>query len=194
MSIEIGFGDFYNSGGKHKTKVNGVKTNNYVVWRGMIRRCYKAEMQEKHPTYIGCSVCEEWHDFQVFAEWVENQEYGSCGYQLDKDILVAGNKIYGPDTCCFVPRDLNMLLIDSGASRGKHPQGVSFKKDVSRFHAGLRMYGRYRHIGYYGCAEKAHQAYKSAKERYVKNRALSWANKIDWNVFVALMNWQLAED
>lgn len=193
MNTEKNSSDFYNSGGKHKTRINGVKTKNYVVWRAMIRRCYKPEMQKRHPTYIGCSICDEWQDFQVFAEWSENQKHSNCGYQLDKDILVNGNKLYSPDTCCFVPRDLNMLLIDSGASRGEHPQGVSFKKDVGRFYAGLRMYGKYKHIGYYECAEKAYQAYKEAKERHVKNVAIEWANRIEWNVFVALMNWRLAE-
>lgn len=191
MSIKKGSGGFYNSGGKYKTRIKGVKTHSYAVWRGMIRRCYKEEMQDKHPTYIGCFVCDEWHDFQVFAEWVDNQKYGSCGYQLDKDILVSGNRVYSPEACCFIPSELNTLLIDSGASRGDYPQGVSLRKDVNKFQAGLRMGGKLRHIGYFKCPQEAHQAYKSAKERYVKNRALSWANKIDWDVFVSFMNWQL---
>lgn len=194
MSLKKDSGGFYNSGGKHKTRVNGVKTNAYAVWRGMIRICYKEEMQDKHPTYVGCYVCDEWHDFQAFAGWIESQKYGNCGYQLDKDILITGNKIYSPDTCCFVPRELNMLLIDSGASRGHYPQGVSLKKENGKFQAGLRVNGKTRHIGYFDCPNKAHQTYKTAKERYVKNKALEWANRIEWNVFLALMNWQLIAD
>ena len=32
---------------------------------------------------------------------------------LDKDILIKGNKLYSPNTCCFVPKRLNILFVNT---------------------------------------------------------------------------------
>lgn len=72
-------------------------------WSGMLERCYSEKLHKKHPAYIECEVCEEWQDFQCFAEWFE-QNHPTDGrvYHLDKDIMIDGNKIYSPSTCKFV--------------------------------------------------------------------------------------------
>lgn len=92
--------------GCYKSKRGNTMTKMYQVWHDMLRRCYSAEYQENQPTYIGCSVCDDWHNFQVFGEWFEDNYIS--GYHLDKDSLVKGNKVYSPDTCAFIPREENM--------------------------------------------------------------------------------------
>lgn len=72
----------------------------YVTWVNMIKRCYDVITQRISPTYIGCTVCDEWHNFQNFAVWYDKNYVKGC--QLDKDIKVKGNKVYGPLTCSFV--------------------------------------------------------------------------------------------
>ena len=91
--------------GKHRTHVKGKATKPYRLWRGVLQRCYSENNLEKHPTYRGCSVVEEWHNFQNFAEWFEENYIE--GYHLDKDIKVKGNKVYGPSTCLFVTPKAN---------------------------------------------------------------------------------------
>ena len=76
------------------------------VWSDMLRRCYNAEQQRAQPTYKGCSVVKEWHNFQTFAKWFDKHYIED--YELDKDIRVKGNKIYGPDTCMFVTQVENI--------------------------------------------------------------------------------------
>jgi hypothetical protein len=72
-------------------------------WRNMLTRCYDDKYQSKNPTYKGCSVCPEWHNFQNFAEWYERERPDDGNeYHLDKDKLVHGNKIYGPDFCSIL--------------------------------------------------------------------------------------------
>lgn len=80
----------------------------YETWRGVIRRCCSDSFKNKNPTYKDCTVCEEWKFFSNFKAWMEKQDWQ--GKQLDKDLLVYGNKIYGPEFCCFVDREVNTFF------------------------------------------------------------------------------------
>ena len=122
------YGVATNSGGKYKSRVDVKMAKPYVTWKNMLQRAYCQKYQAKQPTYIGCSVSDEWLDYQVFAEWFCEQEYSDIGYDLDKDLLVAGNKVYSPEACSFIPRELNSILTDCKAARTNLPQGVSFDK------------------------------------------------------------------
>lgn len=93
--------------GAFKSSINKVKTRAYVAWNNMITRCYDLEYQKTHTSYIGCSVCEEWHNFQNFALWHEKNYID--GYHLDKDIIAKGNRVYSPQTCMFVSRKDNNI-------------------------------------------------------------------------------------
>jgi hypothetical protein len=95
--------------GKYKSKENGKHTKTYEAWKSMLTRCYSPHYQSRHQTYKGCSVAKEWHNYQCFAEWYENN-YPKDGkdYHLDKDHLVKGNKIYSPNTCCFLTPQQNV--------------------------------------------------------------------------------------
>lgn len=191
---KLKYGIGRNSKGKYRATINNKGTIAYNIWGSMFKRCYCPKFQKKYPTYIGCKVSSEWHDFQDFAYWYYSQPNKDTGYHLDKDLLFPGNKVYSPDTCCLVPIEINNLLLDRASCRGDHPRGVSFNKVVMRFDAKLRISGKTVNLGYFDCPQEAHQAYKKAKERYVKNKALDWANRIEWNVFLTLMNWQLETD
>lgn len=79
----------------------------YQKWKNMLERCYSELYQKKRPTYIGCTVCDEWHNFQNFAEWYYKNK--TDGYDLDKDIKISGNKTYSPDTCLFVTKRENTV-------------------------------------------------------------------------------------
>ena len=180
----------FNSKGEYKTYLNGKRA--YTTWYNMIRRCYDPEYHEKRPTYLDCHVCDEWLDYQCFAQWYENQTYNHKGYEIDKDLLMPKNKIYSPETCCFVPSQLNSLLVDCGSVRGEYPQGVSFDRIAKGFQAHINFNGKRKKLGCFDDPKEAYQVYKAAKERHVKNEALKWANSIQWEVFVALMNWELS--
>lgn len=186
------YGVGYNSKGGYKTSINGKPTKAYRTWNSMMRRCYDLKSHDSQPAYSKYSVAECWHDYQVFADWFYRHPYSDMNYELDKDILFSGNKIYSPSTCCFLPRQLNGLLTDSAAVRGKHPQGVCFSKSRGVYLSRLRVNGKLRGLGSFSCPNEAYQIYKTAKERHVKNKALEWANRIEWNAFNALMKWSLS--
>ena len=109
----------YIGGNRHKTAgKGGIHTIKYSYWANMIKRCYCNNYQEQYPTYKGCYVCDEWHNFQVFADWFEvNYPSGFDGYHIDKDILIKGNKVYGPDTCKIVSPSENVSHSNTARSK-----------------------------------------------------------------------------
>lgn len=142
----------------------------YITWYSMLRRCYDSKTQIKYTTYIGCTVCEEWLIFSNFKKWMENQDFE--GKQLDKDILIRGNKVYSPDSCIFVTDNINSLFVKSDASRGKYKIGVCFNKHDSKFIAQCQVNGKKKHIGCYLTEEEAYQAYVSFKTAHIHSIAL----------------------
>lgn len=181
----------YNSKRKHKTQENGKRTVAYTSWKNMVSRCYNAALQARHPTYIGCTLSSEWLDFQNFADWFYSQKNNGVGYDLDKDILFAGNKVYSPDTCRLVPHEINCILSSNPTIRGDLPQGVNFNKKVGRYYAQIKMRGSNKTIGVFDCPYEAYEAYKIRKEGHVRQRALYYKNKMDNDIFDALMKWEL---
>lgn len=117
--------------GDYRAKVDGKPTKEYATWNSMFNRCYCPKSQKNRPTYIGCSVDERWHNFQVFAKWM-NEQHREDDWHLDKDLISNGNKIYSPETCRFIPSQLNTLLSDCGRVRGELPQGVSKHRENIR--------------------------------------------------------------
>lgn len=182
-----------NSGGRYKTGTGGKMTKPYVTWYNMLKRAYCPKGHAKQPTYLGCSVTEGWLEYQNFAQWFEAHEYSNRGYELDKDLLIPGNKIYAPDRCAFVPSQLNSLLNDSNAARGKFLQGVSFDKQRSKFAANMVIDGRQKNLGRFDNEIEAYLAYKKAKEANVKRMANHWRDDIADEVYHALMRWQLED-
>ena len=152
----------------YKVTENGVKTRAYSVWDNMHQRCYNPRVQEKKPTYVGCTVSEPWHDFQCFAAWYYEQKGHDNipAFQLDKDILKPDNKIYSEETCVLVPHEINLLLLNRSNDRGDLPIGVT--EEGKKFRARLRVSGKSVHLGTFSDPYVAFMAYKQAKENHIK--------------------------
>ena len=102
----------------------------YERWRVMIKRCYQKAYQERCQTYVGVTVCKEWHYFMTFRKWMIVQDLE--GKDLDKDILIPNNKIYSPKTCCFVSCELN-LTMSYPKQKDSFPVGVSIIKKTGKY-------------------------------------------------------------
>lgn len=144
----------------------------YRTWLQMLTRCYDVKYHQKCPTYMGCEVCDEWKTFSNFMKWFDENYIE--GYSLDKDILIKGNKIYSPETCCFVPNEINALLIKHDGKRGKYPIGIT--KRGNKFCARVNLYSHAKWIGTFDNIEDAFIAYKKEKERYLQEIADKYFN------------------
>jgi hypothetical protein len=182
------FGVGYFGYGDHISSDKGNTNKQYRTWYNLLLRCYSEKTQEKQPTYKGCSVVEEWHNFQNFAQWFENNYID--GWQLDKDILIKGNKVYSPEACCFVPQEINTLFIKNNINRGSCPIGVV--KEGNKYKAYLKIgNGIQKYLGLYKTIEEAFQAYKEAKEIYIKEIANKWKSLILDEVYQAMCAYQV---
>lgn len=95
--------------GPHKAHHKGADTKMYQTWRAMLRRCYYRASKHHQPSYEGVTVCDEWKNYQTFAQWyVDNHPGDGLKYELDKDIIDPDAREYGPRTCQFVTQRENL--------------------------------------------------------------------------------------
>jgi hypothetical protein len=149
---------------------------------------------EKLPSYEGVEMSENFKFYSYFKEWCNKQiGFGNEGWHLDKDILVKGNKIYSEETCCFVPAEINTLILRADRIRGKYPIGVyhDTSKVHKRFSARVSKGGKYKRFGSYLTPEEAFYVYKKEKESHIQEIANKWKEQIDPRVYEALMNWTI---
>lgn len=132
---------------------------------------------------------EEWKLFSEFRKWFDNHYIE--GWSLDKDILVKGNKVYGPKTCCFVPNEINTFFTKRQNDRGKFVIGVVNKRN-NKYISSISINGHIKHLGCFETEEEAFDAYKEAKEGQAKKLADKYKTQLDPRVYEALYNYNVA--
>lgn len=186
------FGIGYLGEGKYKTTINRKSTPQYASWKSMLMRCYDKNFQQVNSSYKVCTVCDEWHNFQNFAKWYDNNYYEVKGQimNLDKDIIMKNNKLYSPETCVFVPKPINNMFTKSIATRGQLPVGVFFNKNLSKMYfSQCSNRGEQITIGYFDTLVDAFQAYKEYKEKLIKDIAKEYQDQIPTILYNGLMNY-----
>lgn len=185
--------------GDTELKVNGQYLKEYMIWKGVLRRCYSEYCHNTQPTYAECSMSKNFQYFPYFMEWCSKQigfdskDENDRSFALDKDILVKGNKIYSEDTCCFVPYEINNSFLKRGNKRGESLIGVykskdGFKAQLSRGKS-IQIF-----LGYFSTEIEAFNVYKQAKEAHIKSLANKWRDQIDPRVYNTLMNYEVNID
>ena len=181
------------TGTKYSITISGVKTREYNLWQSMLRRCYSDCSKKQRPTYEGCEVSDNFKYYEYFYEWCHEQiGFSADGFDLDKDLLIKGNKVYSESTCVFIPKEINSLLVKREASRGEHLIGVCWDKTANAFKAQVnKNKGKPKWLGSFKTEIEAFNAYKTAKESFVKEQANKWKSQIDIRAYEALMKYQV---
>ena len=165
-------------------------TKQYNLWSSMLHRCYDPKKHARSPTYVGCSVSDNFKNYSYFYDWCHAQiGFGMDGWDLDKDILIDNNKIYSEDLCVFVPKDINTFFNDCGSAMRELTLGAGFDKRTGKYRARCMSSGKQKFLGRFTTPEAAHAAYKQFKENLCKELANKWRGKIDERVYNAMMVW-----
>lgn len=177
--------------GIHKGSREEVENKKYGTWHSFIQRSYCPKLHKRNPSYKDVTVCKEWHNFQNFGEWFEENYNPETmqDWEFDKDILVKGSRVYSPETCAFVPREINLLFTKNKERRGDFPIGVFLSN--GRFRASARVDGVTKYFGSYDTPEEAFLASKKGKEDYIKQKADEWKDLISPRVYQAMYNYQV---
>lgn len=176
----------------YPTRENGILLKEYALWSAMIRRCYAEKALALKPTYADCIVSENFKSYSYFYEWCQDQiGFGIDGWDLDKDILKKGNKVYSEDMCVFLPSCLNTINLSVKAKRGKYPLGITYKKDKGIYVATMQADGKKVHCGSSVDMLKAFDIYKKAKEKHIKIKANQYRGYIDHRAYDALMEYKV---
>lgn len=163
-------------------------------WSDMLHRVYdESRFAWKMYGGRGVQVTPEWHNFQSFAAWITKQPYYCVdGYELDKDILKPELKLYSPESCCLVPREVNIAMLVPMKPVGDLPLGVARTSNTpNAFRARVSKNGKLVNIGVFPTSDLAYQAYKTERERYVHSLADTYAGQMDERVCEKLKTWRL---
>ena len=171
----------------------------YHKWKAMLERCTaEAEkLRYSEKSYKDCLVCEEWLNFQKFAEWFYSELYDIDGEPIciDKDILYHDNQLYSPSTCLLVPQRINLLFIKEKARRGNTIIGSYYHKDRGKYLCSLSTSenGKKEKIflGFFDNEIDAFYVYKYAKEKYIKELADRYKYIIPKKVYDALYQYEV---
>ncbi len=186
---------------EYSTKVDGKMAREYRLWTDMLLRCTE-KFWIKRPTYIGTTCSENFKSYTYFYEWCQTQvgfkskDENGKSWNLDKDLLVKGNKLYSEDTCVFVPLRLNMILVKRDKLRGVLPVGVSWSKKRLAYIAACNVEEggkrKSKNLGGFSSPYEAFQAYKNCKEVCIKQAAEQYAYQIDSRAYNALLNYEVS--
>ena len=182
--------------GKYPRTIDGKQSPTYKRWLGLFTRCYGLE-DNHNTTYKDCEVCNEWWNFQFYAQWEEENYYEVPGQtmHIEKDFIVKGNKIYSPQYCVFCPININSIITDNGARRGKYTIGVGYKEDSGHYYARVQDgHGNSHWLGTFLTEQEAFKTYKYYKEFYIKQLADEYKHIIPKVLYDAMMNYIVEEN
>ena len=170
-----------------------IKTKEYVMWQKMIGRCFDIGVKTKQPSYLDVTCCDDWVVLSKFLSDIKSIEnfdriYDDVAWEFDKDLLVKGNKIYSFEKCCFVPPEINKILVTRKSERGSYPLGVSKIKGTNKYRSQISINGKNKHLGRFSCKDDAFNAYRNEKLNLICILANKWKSDISNDVYNALIN------
>lgn len=157
--------DVANINGKRKRK-NVWTCPYYADWLEIIRRALSVKEKIRNPTYESVSISDEWKYLSNFIEWVDsqpNKDWQNC--HLDKDLL-SKDKIYSPETCCYLPQKINKFINEKPNKRGLMLIGVTLnvKSSVNPYIARCRDFTKNgKYLGVFPTEMDAHLKWQAHK-------------------------------
>ena len=168
------------------TRTNLTRSKLANIYWNMWNRCYLESYLEKNPKYRGCTICDDWlNDRESFYDWIAENYYIIEDEQidLDKDILVKGNRIYSPDTCIFTPHVINTYFEKITRS----PQ----KTNNGKYSMEITVNGKRINLGTFDTEEEAKLEYIKHKQAAILAKADEYKGRIPKKLYDAMVNYQI---
>lgn len=160
----------------------------YKAWINMLQRCY-VDMKGKYAAYYGIvKVCEEWLNFQNFAEWYESHYYDIPNERLhiDKDIKSSKCKLYSPDTCILIPQSINEVVRDNY----RKSKDFDLPVTIRRGNNGYQVSFRGEKFGEYNTVDECLEKYNEKKINYIKELVEGYGDLLPKEVAETLLQWK----
>ncbi len=149
----------------------------YSLWRSTHVRCYSG----RYSTYNGCTVSKRWQCYQLFCQDIlKYKNWNTKEYQLDKDLKVIGNTVYGRKYCSFVPRVVNNFIRYYKPRRNGLPQGVY--KFGNSYESHVEYKRKVTHLGTFSTIKEAEKAYLNGKVRIARRIIKEYGEDMDKDV------------
>lgn len=110
--------------------------------------------------YGDVTIDPRWDTLEGFREWFLAQPGHEDVWAIDKDLLVRGNRVYGPDTCALIPGWINNAI--ATRPRGALPRGVQYRSR-NRVMASISRGSSMIRLGTFEDPMEAHHAWQLAK-------------------------------
>lgn len=147
-------------------------------WREMIR------LVSKHPDKH--SICEEWKNYSLFAQWAVESGLYVEGWVINKDILKGRSKEFSPSTVCFVPKEISKVVSCGECSITGRMKGIF--KNNRLYHVNVIIEGK-RISKYFKVLEEAEKFLKDQKRKHLKQLIEKYRDKIPAIVLGHLEKW-----
>lgn len=159
----------------------------YRKWANMMQRCYSEATHKIKPYYRDSRAHEEWWNFSNFREWYRENIIEGRKFDLDKDILVQGNNIYGSDTCSLVTHYANTIFQHRGIETNIVKSNIKGKFDAS-----VSILGKTKEVGSFDTYEEAEKQLLLFRKETITKYANKNRNKVPYKVYEAMIKWEVA--
>jgi len=184
--------------GNYPTIKNGQADKVYALWLNMLTRTYNSKFHKFNPRYEDCEIDPVWLNYSTFYEDVQRMcphfYDEDVQYELDKDLLHKGNRVYGPNTCCFLPGELNTILLQATSARGEYPVGVTLytQSSINPYRATISRSGagKPKLVKGFPTIEEAFVWYCAQKKVYLLERVEYWRKYLTKDAYMALLRWE----
>lgn len=163
----------------------------YGIWLSMKGRCYSSN----NPAYIDCSICNQWlTGFETFRSWYLDNLYDCNGemLEIDKDLFSKGEKIYSPETCCLLPKRINLLISFKKSKKSGLPAGVNQGASgsyIATLHRGSGHLSKS-----FKSLDEAFDYYRTNKERHIREAAELYKIYLPERIYEALINYKVTKE
>ena len=160
----------------------------YSQWFDMYQRCLSERSKSVRNTYKDCTLQEGWESYDNWLCWAKEQQgflkRDSNGnlFQIDKDLIGNGMR-YDETSCCFLPKDINVFLVNKFNGFQKLDNG-SYRVVVSKF-------GKRQSLGCYKDYDDALEVYVKSKEAQALLLAEIWKLDISSEAYNKLVQYKL---